>query len=61
MIHSFDNGKYTLIYDNGNITALRYGEPWNRDCTGDKLIFDMLCEIDELKSQLSSLKKLNHV
>lgn len=34
----FENGKYTLIMDDGGIvTALRHGEPW-REFIGDKFI-----------------------
>lgn len=37
----FDNGKYTVIADQGKLTALRYGEPW-RELTGDNLVHCML-------------------
>ena len=48
---SFENGKYTVINDNGNLTALRYGEPWRSDIAGDNLIYCMLVESLELKRQ----------
>lgn len=48
---SFADGKYTVINENGNLTALRNGEPWNRDLTGDNLIYWMLVEALELKRQ----------
>ena len=32
----FADGKYVVIHNNGLLTALRNGEPWNRDLTGDK-------------------------
>ena len=43
----FDNGKYTVINNNGLLTALRYGAPW-RDLTGDNLVAAMLHEVDRL-------------
>jgi hypothetical protein len=42
---SFDNGKYTVINNNGLLSALRYGEPW-RELTGDNLVAAMLHEVD---------------
>lgn len=47
----FNDGKYTVISDNGRLTALRYGEPWNRDLTGDNLIYWMLVEAIRLKEE----------
>jgi hypothetical protein len=44
---SFDNGKYTVINNNGLLSALRYGDPW-RDLTGDNLVAAMLHEVDIL-------------
>lgn len=52
---SFADGKYIVINDNGNLTALRYGEPWNRDLTGDNLVYWMLVESLELKRQRDEL------
>ena len=51
----FAGGKYTVINDNGNLTALRHGEPWKRDLTGDNLVYWMLIEALELKSQRDEL------
>lgn len=39
----YDDGKYTVIFDDGRLYALRHGEPW-RDLTGDKLVLAMLQE-----------------
>jgi hypothetical protein len=44
---SFDNGKYTVINNNGLLSALRYGEPW-RELTGDNLVAVMFHEVDRL-------------
>ena len=54
--HDFADGKYTVINDNGKLTALRYGEPWKRDLTGNNLIYWMLCEVDNLKAELATAK-----
>lgn len=55
MRHDFNEGKHTIINDNGKLTALRYGQPWERDLTGDNLIYWMLIEVDKLKQQLDAL------
>lgn len=52
---SFADDKYIVINDNGNLTALRYGEPWKRDLTGDNLVYWMLVESLELKRQRDEL------
>ncbi len=57
MRHDFDEGKYTVTNNNGKLTALRYGEPWDRDLTGDNLIYWMLIEVDKLKQQRDELLK----
>jgi len=43
--YDFCDGKYTVINDNGNLTALRHGEPWQRDLVGDNLVYWMLVEV----------------
>lgn len=49
---SFDNGKYTVIFeDKGAMKALRYGEEW-RDLTGDGMVLSMLFEVDKLRTAL---------
>lgn len=55
MQHSFADGKYTVINDNGLLTALRNGEPWGRDLIGDNLVYWMLVEVDALKAQREEL------
>lgn len=55
MQHRFDGGKYTVASDGGHVTALRHGEPWGRDLTGDKLVLGMLAEVDALKEQRNEL------
>lgn len=58
----FNDGKYTVIFDNGRLTALRNGEPWNRDITGDNLIYWMLVEAIRLKEERdASAAKLANV
>ena len=46
------DGKYTVINDNGKLTALRNGEPWARDLIGDNLVYWMMVEILRLKEEL---------
>lgn len=58
MKHSVCDGKYELNFDSntGKMTALLNGEPWGRDLTGDKLVYWMLVEINNLKEELESKK-----
>ena len=53
----FAGGKYTVINDNGKLTALRYGEPWGRDedLVGDNLVHSMLVDSLRLKAQRDAL------
>lgn len=53
--HEFAEGKYTVINDNGKLTALRNGEPWERDLTGDNLVYWMLVESLRLSEQRDEL------
>ncbi|PPD55292.1 MAG: hypothetical protein CTY12_01415 [Methylotenera sp.] len=48
--HTVGDGKYTIIYEDGRLSALRYGEPW-RDLVGDGMVLAMLQEINFLKEQ----------
>ena len=60
----FAGGKYTVVNDNGKLTALRYGEPWGRDedLVGDNLVHSMLVDSLRLKAQrdvlLEALKRM---
>lgn len=54
MRHSFENGKYTVISDNGKLTALRYGAEW-QDLSGNNLVYWMLVEVDKLKKGILGL------
>jgi hypothetical protein len=59
---NFADGKYTVINENGLLTALRHGEPWQRDLTGDNLVYWMLVEALELKRQRDlMLDALNNI
>lgn len=54
MRFDLNNGKYTYIFEDGNQSALRYGEPW-RDLVGDNLILAMAQEIERLRERVSEL------
>lgn len=56
MRHDFNDGKYTVISDNGALTALRHGEPWKRSLVGDNLVYWMLVEVDDLKQRCEVLR-----
>lgn len=51
-----EDGKYTIIHDNGNnFRALRYGEEWC-SLVGDGLILAMAHQIEDLQEQVNYLK-----
>jgi hypothetical protein len=52
-----ENGKYTILHENGNnLRALRYGKPW-RTLVGDNLILAMAAEIEKLQQCLIQNEK----
>jgi hypothetical protein len=55
------DGKYTFILRyNGEMEALRYGEPWRKkDLVGDNLVFSLADEVVTLKEQIAALQKEN--
>lgn len=57
MKYDFEDGKYTVSFDNGNLTALRNGEPWGRDLVGDKLVYAMLAEVTRLAALNAELSE----
>ena len=52
---SFCDGKYTVTSDSGALYAHRHGEPWNRDLTGDNLVYWMLVDALALKQERDEL------
>ena len=51
-----EGGKYTYVFEpGGGSQVLRHGQPW-RDVTGDKLIYCMAAEIEELRGKLEKVK-----
>lgn len=54
--HTVGDGKYTITYDNGVLSASRYDNKTWRDLTGDGMVLAMLQEIDNLKKQLQVSK-----
>lgn len=44
------DGKYQVFHERGKLWALRNGEPWSRDITGDNLIYWMMMRILELEA-----------
>ena len=51
-----EDGKYTVLHENGtNLRALRHGEPW-RELTGDGLVLAMAQRIEELEAQLQAIE-----
>lgn len=47
-----EDGKYTVVFDQGHLAAKRHGEPW-RDLSGDHLVYAMFCEIQRLERKCS--------
>jgi len=50
-----DNGNYTLLFEEGKLRALRYGEEW-RDLVGDNLVLVMGFEIERLRKRLELIE-----
>lgn len=54
---TFADGKYTLINENGKLTALcGDGEAWSRDLTGDNLVYSMFVKVLELQARCDALE-----
>lgn len=51
---SVNDGKYTVVIDQGKLNALRYDEPW-RDLTGDNLIYWLAIELQEARETIGEL------
>ena len=49
------DGKYTVINDNGKLTALRHGKPWRRDLVGDNLVYWLMVEILQMQAKLDEV------
>ena len=51
-----DNGKYTIVHDNGTcLQVLRYGEPWATELTGHKFTLSVAQEVDTLRADKVNL------
>ena len=57
MRHDFDDGKYTVIFDEKTyrLEALRYGEPW-QDLCGNNLVYFMLSAYDSTRLETAQLQ-----
>ena len=57
MQQSYDDGKYTVTFNdkNGELKALRHGEPW-KDLSGDKLIYCMLAAHADAQAEIARLR-----
>lgn len=54
------DGKYSVVNENGILTAFRYGESWpekSHDLIGDGFVLALVGQIEELRSQVGVLKK----
>ena len=56
MKYDFADGKYTVINTDGTLTALRNGEPWDRDLIGDNLVYWMLVKVNEQADRIDQLE-----
>lgn len=52
-----EDGKYTVVFDDGKLYALRYGERW-RDLTGDKFVYALMCRIQALEAEKAEASTL---
>lgn len=51
------DGKYTVINDNGRLSALRHGEPW-QDLTGNNLVYWLAVELRDARTTNQELLSL---
>lgn len=52
-----ENGKYTIILeDGGEVHAYRYGDWW-RELTGDNLVMALVYEVEELREKVEELRE----
>jgi len=56
---TLEDGKYTVVYEAGVLTALRNGEPW-RNMVGDKLVGAMFDEIERLRGAIVAVARESH-
>ena len=57
---SICQGKYKYTYDNGKQSVLRNNEPWaamNEQLIGNKFVYSLAVEADELAKELAACKK----
>ena len=54
---SIADGKYILSYDDGDgrMTVTRYGEPWDRNFTGDNVVYHLFTELLAARQELARL------
>ena len=51
-----EEGKYKVLYDEGNIIILRHGEPWRNE-TGDGFLHALLMTHIDLEMKLFEMKR----
>lgn len=50
-------GKYEITNDNGKLTVLRKGEPWDRNFIGDSFVLALVQEIEFLREMNLEIAK----
>lgn len=54
---SVEKNKYTIVVSNdGNLRALRYGEPW-QDLTGNKMVYCLATELYQARWELAAAEE----
>jgi len=56
MKYDFADGKYSIVDNDGDLTALRNGEPWDRVIVGDNLVYWMLVKVAEQGAEIMRLR-----
>ncbi len=51
-----EDGKYKVLYEEGNIEILRHGEPWRNE-TGDGFLHALLMSRIDLEMELFEMKR----
>jgi hypothetical protein len=58
IVHVADMKYSVILHDDGTMEALRYEEPW-RDLTGDKLVYNLAYELNQVRQTLQQLRTLH--
>ena len=51
------DGKYTVVFEDSKLSALRYGEVW-RSLVGDNLVLALALELQDARLEIEQLREV---